>query len=476
MAYNLQSLITIIQRILNPEESLWIVEGNTPQLQSLLQKAESLFHILEKSSLTNIPINLESRIIDVSYKAEDIIESNMVRQMLSTPQGSRLTFFTPNLHRVIQLLDFATEKVVKHVEGKAHSTGLSSSHDLSPHVQQTMQQLQSVKLEEVDEIKMPVAVPLSSSKNNLVGVDADMLQLVRALDVMGMLLEKFPKEILQLVNLRYLAINCSSGLPDEISRLHNLHTLICPHFMPYVPSELWEMYELRHIRFKRTIMKFGKIKFDLKKLQTLSTMWITPKLISSGCFEGIPNIIKMGIYYEDSPNIEVDLSHLHKLEILHCESKLDKDGSRFLHKLRFPSNLRKLTLRGCVVFRSLCATLCTLPNLEVLRIVECLESLNLVHWKADETNFPKLQRLFVARCHKLEEIPNAMGDIPTLQEIGIYECGASIVASAQQILKVQREEYDNFDLKLYIRWNPKGKYTCSSYYYIICSIILFALT
>ncbi|XP_042047834.1 putative late blight resistance protein homolog R1B-16 [Salvia splendens] len=897
MAYNLQSLITIIQRILNPEESLWIVEGNTPQLQSLLQKAESLFHILEKSSLTNIPINLESRIIDVSYKAEDIIESNMVRQMLSTPQGSRLTFFTPNLHRVIQLLDFATEKVVKHVEGKAHSTGLSSSHDLSPHVQQTMQQLQSVKLEEVDEIKMPVAVPLSSSKNNLVGVDADMLQLkdrltnmqtkleiipitgmggigkstlarnlyddpliishfyyrgwaaisqlhnmrdillsllrrpnekiddelngcnedelkdilykrlfgrkymivlddiwstkfwdeirmylpnnnngsrvvittresnvaqyvvnskslhhnlqllnkaaswdllrqtvfgeedcplelqgigtmiateceglplaihviggllskverskdvweqistdvkasivksderfsnilslsynnlpiylkpcllymgafpedneikgsrlislwiaegfvksngdksleeeakdylkllvernlllvtrkksnwkamsysihdllrdlcirkaneekfshvkdsmrrvsvesscemddvcaspqlmslarsfictsdkinispvfgilrlVRALDVMGMLLEKFPKEILQLVNLRYLAINCSSGLPDEISRLHNLHTLICPHFMPYVPSELWEMYELRHIRFKRTIMKFGKIKFDLKKLQTLSTMWITPKLISSGCFEGIPNIIKMGIYYEDSPNIEVDLSHLHKLEILHCESKLDKDGSRFLHKLRFPSNLRKLTLRGCVVFRSLCATLCTLPNLEVLRIVECvfereeekeaeeeeeeeeaeeeeeeeaekeeeeeaeakaeeeeeweatggefrsllflqLESLNLVHWKADETNFPKLQRLFVARCHKLEEIPNAMGDIPTLQEIGIYECGASIVASAQQILKVQREEYDNFDLKLYIRWNPKG--------------------
>ncbi|XP_042047598.1 putative late blight resistance protein homolog R1A-10 [Salvia splendens] len=198
MAYNLQSLITIIQRILNPEESLWIVDGNTPQLQSLLQKAESLLHILEKSSLTNIPINLESRIRDVSYKAEDIIESNMVRQMLSTPQGSRLTFSTPNLHRVIQLLDFATEKLVKHVEGKAYSTGLSSSsgasssHDLSPDVQQTMQQLQSVKLEEVDEIKMPVAVPLSSSKNNLVGVDADMLQLKDRLTNMQTKLEIIP--------------------------------------------------------------------------------------------------------------------------------------------------------------------------------------------------------------------------------------------------------------------------------------------
>ncbi|KAG6431401.1 hypothetical protein SASPL_109480 [Salvia splendens] len=487
MAYNLQSLITIIQRILNPEESLWIVDGNTPQLQSLLQKAESLLHILEKSSLTNIPINLESRIRDVSYKAEDIIESNMVRQMLSTPQGSRLTFSTPNLHRVIQLLDFATEKLVKHVEGKAYSTGLSSSsgasssHDLSPDVQQTMQQLQSVKLEEVDEIKMPVAVPLSSSKNNLVGVDADMLQLVRVLDIMGMLLEEFPQEILQLVNLRYLAINCSSGLPDGMSRLHNLHTLICPHFMRYVTSELWEMYELRDIKMKGIIIQIRKIKFDLKKLQTLSTVLITPKLISIGFSERIPNIMRLGIYYEDLPNIEVDLSHLLKLKILRCQSQLDKDGSRFLHKLRFPSNLRKLTLIRCVVFRSLFTTLCTLPNLEVLRIMKCaferegekveeeeeeweateggefrsllflqLESLNLVHWKADETNFPKLQRLFVARCYKLEEIPSAIGDIPTLQRIYICECGASILASAQQILKVQQEEYDNFDLELYM--------------------------
>ncbi|KAG6431426.1 hypothetical protein SASPL_109505 [Salvia splendens] len=408
MAYNLQSLITIIQRILNPEESLWIVDGNTPQLQSLLQKAESLLHILEKSSLANIPINLESRIRDVSYKAEDIIESHIVRKMLSTTRGTRLTFSTPYLQRVLQQLDSATEQVVKHVEGKAHSTGLSSSsgasssHDLSPNVQQTMQQLQSVKLEEVDEIKMPVAVPLSSSKNNLVGVDADIL--VRVLDIMGMLLEEFPQEILQLVNLRYLAINCSSRLPKGISRLHNLQTLICPHFMRYVTSELWDMYELIHIKMKGKIIQIRKIKFEIKKLQTLSTVLITPKLISCGFFEGIPNIIKLGIYYEDSPNIEVDLSHLHKLEILHCQSRLDKD-----------------------------------------------ESLNLVHWKADETNFPKLRELFVLECYRLEEIPSAIGDIPTLQEISIYECGASIVASAQQILKVQQEEYGNFDLKLNIR-------------------------
>ncbi|XP_047948745.1 putative late blight resistance protein homolog R1B-16 [Salvia hispanica] len=210
------------------------------------------------------------------------------------------------------------------------------------------------------------------------------LGLDRVLDVMGMLLEEFPEDILQLVN-------CSSGFPDGISRLHNLQTLIYPHFMPYVPSELWDMHELIHIKFKETVFKIRNIKFDLKKLQTLYTVRVTPKLISSGFFERIPNIIRLGIYYEDSPNIVVDLSHLHKLEILYCNSELDKD--------------------------------------------------------ADETNFPKLRELFVCDCYKLEEIPSAIGDIPTLQEIEIYDCGASIVASAKQILKVQQEEYDNFDLQ-----------------------------
>ncbi|XP_047947904.1 putative late blight resistance protein homolog R1B-16 [Salvia hispanica] len=870
MAYNLQSLITILEGILNPQQSLWNVDRNKPQLQSLLHKAESLLHILEKSSLTNIPSNLESQIRDVSYKAEDIIETRMVSSKLMQDRISKfeqvvsnpvsLAFHTSDLQQVTQDLDLVMEQVVKLMQGRtATSSNLASfSHG---DVQQAIQQQESVKLVEVDEIKMTADAPLSSSKSNLVGVDADILQLkdrltnmqskleiipitgmggigkstlaqnlyddqliithfdyrgwaaisqlpnmrdillsllrrpddkiddelngcnenelkdilykrlfgrrymivlddiwttkfwdgirmyfpnnsngsrivittresnvaqhivnskslhhnlqllnkaaswdllrqtvfgeedcplelqeigtkivsecgglplaihvtggilskiersidawehlsidvkasivkseeqfsnilswsynhlpihlkpcflymgifsedheikgsrltsiwiaegfvksngdksleekakdylnvlvernllfvakkkanrkalsysmhdllrdlcirkaneekflhvedymrrvsvessydmedvcaspqlmsfarsfictndkinispvfgilrlVRVLDVTSMLLEEFPEEILQLVNLRYLAINCSSGLPDGISRLHNLQTLICPHFMPYVPSELWDMHELIHIKFKETVFKIRNIKFDLKKLQTLYTVRVTPKLISSGFFERIPNIIKLGICYGDSPNIVVDLGHLYKLEILHCLSELDKDGSRFLQKLRFPSNLKNLTLGGCVVFRSLLTTLCTLPNLEVLRIVKCvferegeaeeeeeweateggefhsllflqLDSLNLVHWKADETNFPKLRKLFVFGCYKLDEIPSAIGDIPTLQDIMIVNCGDSVMASAQQIQKVQQEEYDNFDLKVFI--------------------------
>ena len=79
-----------------------------------------------------------------------------------------------------------------------------------------------------------------------------------------------------------------------------------------------------------------------------------------------------------------------------------------------------------------------------------LDCLNLVRWKADETNFPRLQVLVVSNCYKLEEITCDIGDIPTLQKIYVVQCGASVMASAKQIQKVQQEEYDNYDLKVVI--------------------------
>ncbi|XP_047951628.1 putative late blight resistance protein homolog R1A-10 [Salvia hispanica] len=188
MAYNLQSLITILQEILDPQQTRWYFDRNTPQLRTLLHKAESLQQILEKPSLNNIPSNLESRIRDVSYKAEDIIESNMV-QLLSTRRGGRLTFSTPYLHRVLQQLDSATEQVVKTIStGLSSSSGASSSHDLH----QAIQQLESIKLVEVEEIKIPAGAPLSSSKSDLVGVDADLLQLKDRLTNMQTKLQIIP--------------------------------------------------------------------------------------------------------------------------------------------------------------------------------------------------------------------------------------------------------------------------------------------
>ncbi|KAG6391860.1 hypothetical protein SASPL_149621 [Salvia splendens] len=474
MAYNLQSLITILQQILHQEQTHWTFDHNKPQLESLLQKAESLMQILEKSSHTKIA-SLESQIRDTVYKAEDIIESQMVHQMLSNPDSESLTFSTPNLQQVTQELDSA----------------MVFLHDLTPDLQQATQQLESMKLvEELEEKKVCASPQLMSLARSFICTGKkiastvfSMLRLVRVLDVMGIEYKEFPEEILQLINLRYLAFSCTSGLPIGISRLWYLQTLICKQVMMLsLPSEIWEMSELRHLR-SETISKIGngyKIRFVHTKLQTIFLVWITPSLIRSGFFEIIPNIIWLGIYYIHSPDIEVDLSHLHKLENLRCQSELDKVGSCFLIKLRFPYSIRKLTIVDCVLFRRFLTTLCALPNLEVLYICRCvferdaqaeeeewevtegdefrslqhlnLQLLNIVRWRAKETNFPKLRELHVVKCNELEEIPCDIGDIPTLQEIYIHECGTSVIASALQIQKVQQEEYDNYDLKVLIEY------------------------
>ncbi|XP_047965788.1 putative late blight resistance protein homolog R1B-16 [Salvia hispanica] len=309
-----------------------------------------------------------------------------------------------------------------------------------------------------------------------------MLRLVRVLDVMEIEYKVFPEEILQLVNLRYLAFSCPSGLPIGISKLWNLQTLICMRGMyPYLPSEIWEMSELRRLNLA-TLNEIGtefRFRFVHKKLHKIFIVRITPSMIRNGFFETIPNIISLGITFKNSPDSEVDLSHLHKLEILRCSTNRKKDPCRFLHKLRFPCNIRKLVLIGCAVAQSFLTTLCALRYLEVLKIRSCmferdgeaeeeelevtegdefcsllflrLESLKIGRWKADETNFPKLRVLHVIRCKVLKEIPRDIGDIPTLQTIFVSECGSSVVASAQEIEKVQQEEYGNYDLKVLIQ-------------------------
>ncbi|KAL1538286.1 putative late blight resistance protein R1A-10 [Salvia divinorum] len=302
------------------------------------------------------------------------------------------------------------------------------------------------------------------------------LRLLRVLHVTEMVFDQFPKEIFQLVNLRYLAFSCASHLPNGISRLWNLQTLISERVKPSFASGMWEISELRHIKLKTLIRieEGHKMKLVHKKLQTLYHVRITPPLIRSGFFAMIPNIIKLGINFVHSPCIVVDLSRLHKLESLRCQSDLKRDGSRFLQKLMLPCSLRKLNVAHCVLFGSFLKTLCGLGNLEVLKISKCVfesegdeeweaaegdefcslqvlsfQSLNLVRWIADETNFPRLRHLIMSRCCKLEKIPSAIGDIPTLKRIDIGKCNASVVDSAQQIQKEQQEEYANYDLQVY---------------------------
>ncbi|XP_047967999.1 putative late blight resistance protein homolog R1A-10 isoform X2 [Salvia hispanica] len=169
MAYNLQSLITILQQILDPEQTHWTFDHNKPQLESLLQKAESLMQILAKSSPSQIA-TLEGQIRDSTYKAEDLIESHMVHQMLSKTKNNILTFFKPKSKR----LTFSTPDL-QLVTQDLHSAVVSMTEKMptSSDLQQATQQLESMTLVEVEE----KSASSSRSKSYLVGVDEDLLEL-----------------------------------------------------------------------------------------------------------------------------------------------------------------------------------------------------------------------------------------------------------------------------------------------------------
>ncbi|KAH6808644.1 hypothetical protein C2S51_026427 [Perilla frutescens var. frutescens] len=317
------------------------------------------------------------------------------------------------------------------------------------------------------------AVPMLCKKPSLLFFK---LRLVRVLDVYEMEFRKFPREIYQLVNLRYLAVSCKSGgIPMGISTLCYLQTLIARVERNEVPSEIWEMSELRHLKLRSGIcIEVGyKIKFVRKKLQTISYVMITAPLMRRGFFESIPNITNLKLYFPElaSSSEVVDLTHLHKLQTLRCASHLNRDGRFLLQKLIFPSSLRKLNLFYCVIFGRFMTSLCALPNLEVLKIGGCVfednqeweaaegdefrslqflqfSTLNLVRWRADETNFPRLRELSIGYCPSLEEIPSGIGEIPTLQLIHVYGCSPCVVASAKQIQELQQSQFDNYDLRV----------------------------
>ncbi|KAK4425889.1 hypothetical protein Salat_1782900 [Sesamum alatum] len=105
MAYNLESLITILQQILHPDNKRWIlIRHQRRKMKSLLIKASSLKQILDKSPLASglMTESLMSEIRDAAHKAEDMIESRMVDLRLSDPGAQSCNISLPNLNRVIK--------------------------------------------------------------------------------------------------------------------------------------------------------------------------------------------------------------------------------------------------------------------------------------------------------------------------------------------------------------------------------------
>ncbi|KAG8378739.1 hypothetical protein BUALT_Bualt07G0016500 [Buddleja alternifolia] len=318
-------------------------------------------------------------------------------------------------------------------------------------------------------------------------------KLLRVLDITQAVLFEFPMEIIELVNLRYLAFPYHGEIPESISKLWNLQTLIFfPLFKTFAPCPrplplaIWSMPRLRHLKFHvwylsefPCLLPGWKTNGFLENLQSLSE--INASFCTKDVLQEVPNLKKLGIWMETwdfAPFYVNNLVCLNQLEVLKCSVRSFPTHEAFLlpdygfpPNLAFPIGLKELTLRGCKIPWKDMTMVGSLPNLERLKLRDyafigpeweptegefgrlnflLIDGSDLVHWRGDSTHFPVLRHLIVENCWKLESIPSDIGEISTLQIIDLDMSSPSAVTSAKQILEEQRDfGNDNLRVNIY---------------------------
>ncbi|XP_073036469.1 LOW QUALITY PROTEIN: late blight resistance protein R1-A-like [Primulina eburnea] len=313
-------------------------------------------------------------------------------------------------------------------------------------------------------------------------------RLLRVLNVDGVC---YDEEILQVVNLRYIYFVAPSNpilsnTLESLSLLWNLQTIIIAGPLlgsvtpTNLPAEIWEMPQLRHLKMEQghfylpdppsTNSKNGRRDIlVMKNLQTLCT--IRNFRLTDEVVHRMPNLKKLGITYRQFTSGFGDYYEVYNLvHLRNLESLLLNSYKNVLRNLCFPQSLKKLTLKICRVPWEDLTVVGSLPHLEVLNLIgdavrgrewnpvegEFLElkSLrisytNLVEWTADSSHFPRLEKLILEYLEFLKEIPEGIGEIPTLRSILLSYCSDSANSSAEKIQEEQLK-LGNYDLQVRI--------------------------
>ncbi|GFP87428.1 putative late blight resistance protein homolog r1b-16 [Phtheirospermum japonicum] len=190
---------------------------------------------------------------------------------------------------------------------------------------------------------------------------------LRVLDAVTIRFYKFPHQVVELVELRYLAITYDGEMPPSISGLCNLVVLIVRRHHEslkssdapvYLPTEIWNLRKLRHLQcmgYDLPDPSQDDHGFDgyviLGNLLTLSG--VSAHSSNRGVLGRMPNLMKLGILIESSheavetSNILGDFSYLSRLELFKCVVVNPGFGSQVVSFTPFfPVNIRKITLRG----------------------------------------------------------------------------------------------------------------------------------
>ncbi|PHT52385.1 hypothetical protein CQW23_06847 [Capsicum baccatum] len=263
-------------------------------------------------------------------------------------------------------------------------------------------------------------------------------KLLKVLELRDILIDNFPVQILSLIWLRYLSLQCHVNLdiPSEIRKLWNLQTFIVqvpPVFIGRsvlitYPEEIWGLMQLRHLKNVKELGINGYV-IDFNSIR------------DSGLLNNL-----------------VHLQQLETLSFIGCFPLFPASASTF------PATLKKLMLRFTLLSWSDLDIIAELLNLEVLKVMDyacrgeewhpnvrrfarlkllLIEYNDLKYWKATDNNFPVLERLVLNECRYLKEIPIEFAEIHILQLIELTRCLPELGESATRIQKEQEDLGNN---------------------------------
>ncbi|KAI3795564.1 hypothetical protein L1987_38219 [Smallanthus sonchifolius] len=190
------------------------------------------------------------------------------------------------------------------------------------------------------------------------------------------------------------------------------------------------------------------------------------------CFPYIKEL-KCNTYKDEDYDFK-SLIYLEKLEVFSRRRRMqwtvhDVPKGCGKNQITFPATLKALTLvESCLPWSGM-SSIQSLPNLEVLILMDdafkgnCwntegqefpqlkllrLWGLDIKQWETYSTSFPCLRELEIIWCYHLEEIPLEIGDIPTLELIKILNCRHSVSVSVRRIQEEQNDSGNNLKIDI----------------------------
>lgn len=252
--------------------------------------------------------------------------------------------------------------------------------------------------------------------------------------------DQLPKNFTSLKLLKHMTlwIDKLDVLPEEVSKLSNLQTLIIKTESKSitVKANIWKMMQLRHLKAKVSFVLDDKKwkEGNATNLQTISRL--SSKSSSPALSEKAPKLKSLGIQGEltilflETMSLE-SFKDLEKLKLVNYKPYGTPPAlDRLPSGDRFPRNLKCLTLSNTkLLWNRHIARLAEIDTLEVLKLKDnafkgaswkaganvfenlkflLIKSSDLVTWDASTTNFPLLECLVIKNCKLFQNVPDGL--------------------------------------------------------------------